>query len=628
MLPKFTDKQTSGTRLGLFTLRDEPEDTEISCRRPISLFAAKKNNEISSESKPPSVAATLRSEATLAEIACQDENAQKRKYPEKVVKPDLSLIKKTEESNKENGKKRKIDYRFNVSRSEEEQEQRRSDLKAIVDRFVADSNLTTYDLPADLNGHDRKLVHELASELSLEHESVGSGKKRHIVLKKQGSSGFPVSLKNNDMLPRRDVLPGERPISPPTPIEKKKILTPSRLPSSSVNNSASNNDNSKPKSDKTSIKKQPKTKTFSKLFEGVKFVISGYQNPLRSEIRQKALDMGAKYSADWDNTCTHLVCAFANTPKFNQVRKQSRNAKIVKSNWIEICYKDKIRYPWRRHCLDPSDKNAEESEEEIWDEKMYNMADKNNGTLTSGAKNQGKIDDDPYDKDTDDEIEDVLRESTNVPNASITSVVENKVKIDDDPYDKDTDDEIDEVLRETKINEEKRSLNLKEAAMSCLLKESSSPKREIIVDSDDAYNADTDIDEDSEQNNDSSCLKPDIKQENVDINTSNSINDRAKVKQHHDFFSNLTFLLYGVCSEDETRKMKKCILGSGGAIKKFMSPQIDYIISLNDSNDWDRNMELALKDNSNVKIAKSQFISDCYRDQELLKDKEYFIVKK
>ena len=627
MLRKFTGKQTSGTRLGLFTLRDEPEDMDVTGRRPISLFAAKKNNELSSESKTPSVAATLRSEATLAEIACQDENTQKRKYPEKVVKPDLSLIKKTEESNKENGKKRKIDYRFNTSRSEEEQEQRRSELKAIVDKFVADSILTTYELPADLNGHDRKLVHDIASELSLEHESVGSGKKRHIVLKKQGSSGFPASHKNNDMLPRRDVLPGERPISPPTSIEKKKILTPSKPLSSSINNSASKIDNSKPKSDKTYTKKQPKTKTFSKLLEGVKFVISGYQNPLRSEIRQKALDMGAKYSADWDNTCTHLVCAFVNTPKFNQVRKQSSNAKIVKSNWIEICYKDKIRYPWRRHCLDPSDKNAEESEEEIWDEKTCKMADKNNATATSGAMKQGKVDDDPYDKDTDDEIEDVLRESTSMQNASVASIVEKKEKIDDNPYDKDTDDEIDEVLRETRINEEKSSLNLKEDAMPSLHKESSSPKGDMIDNSDDAYNADTDIDEDSEQN-DSSYFKPDIKQENTNCNTSVSINDRAKVEQHHDFFSNLTFLLYGVCSEDETRRMKKCILGSGGVIKKFMSPQIDYIIFLNDSNDWDKNMELALKDNANVKIAKSQFISDCYRDQQLLNDKEYFIVKK
>jgi hypothetical protein len=29
--------------------------------------------------------------------------------------------------------------------------------------------------------------------------------------------------------------------------------------------------------------------------------------------------MGAKYKGDWDSSCTHLVCAFPNTPKFNQV---------------------------------------------------------------------------------------------------------------------------------------------------------------------------------------------------------------------------------------------------------------------------------------------------------------------
>jgi DNA-repair protein XRCC1 len=48
-------------------------------------------------------------------------------------------------------------------------------------------------------------------------------------------------------------------------------------------------------------------KPFNKLMEGVTFVLSGYQNPERGVIRQKALDMGATYKADWDGSCTHLV---------------------------------------------------------------------------------------------------------------------------------------------------------------------------------------------------------------------------------------------------------------------------------------------------------------------------------
>ena len=82
-------------------------------------------------------------------------------------------------------------------------------------------------------------------------------------------------------------------------------------------------------------------------------LLSGYQNPFRGELRQKALDMGARYRGDWDDTCTHLICAFVNTPKFNQVKAKS--GKIVKKEWVEKSHSDRIRYPWRRFCLDKQD---------------------------------------------------------------------------------------------------------------------------------------------------------------------------------------------------------------------------------------------------------------------------------
>lgn len=62
-----------------------------------------------------------------------------------------------------------------------------------------------------------------------------------------------------------------------------------------------------PKIPSTSTQKHVKYKPFDKLMDGVVFVISGYQNPERGIMRQKALDMGAKYKADWDDTCTHLM---------------------------------------------------------------------------------------------------------------------------------------------------------------------------------------------------------------------------------------------------------------------------------------------------------------------------------
>ncbi|CAG2060033.1 unnamed protein product [Timema podura] len=55
------------------------------------------------------------------------------------------------------------------------------------------------------------------------------------------------------------------------------------------------------------VMKRPQRKLFSKLLEGVVFVMSGYQNPHRAHIRTKALEMGAKYKTDWSVGCTHLM---------------------------------------------------------------------------------------------------------------------------------------------------------------------------------------------------------------------------------------------------------------------------------------------------------------------------------
>ena len=68
-----------------------------------------------------------------------------------------------------------------------------------------------------------------------------------------------------------------------------------------------------------SEKKPAASVPFSDILKGVTIVMSGYQNPLRGVIRDKALEMGAKYKPDWDSTTTHLICAFSNTPKFTQV---------------------------------------------------------------------------------------------------------------------------------------------------------------------------------------------------------------------------------------------------------------------------------------------------------------------
>lgn len=41
--------------------------------------------------------------------------------------------------------------------------------------------------------------------------------------------------------------------------------------------------------------------------DGVVFVLSGFENPERGNLRDQALTMGAKYEPGWNNRCTHLM---------------------------------------------------------------------------------------------------------------------------------------------------------------------------------------------------------------------------------------------------------------------------------------------------------------------------------
>ncbi|XP_068241589.1 DNA repair protein XRCC1 [Palaemon carinicauda] len=151
-----------------------------------------------------------------------------------------------------------------------------------------------------------------------------------------------------------------------------------------------------------------KSAPFASLLKGVTFVLSGYQNPLRSQIRDMMVEMGARYKPDWDPSCTHLICAFANTPKYQQVKGKG---KIVTAKWISDCHKNKIRYPWRRYAL-PKQDNAKESEDEIWAEELLPKEEKQkpaSGSVDTDTEESiyEKESNEVYsdDEDTDDEIE-------------------------------------------------------------------------------------------------------------------------------------------------------------------------------------------------------------------------------
>uniref|UniRef100_A0A8C6S4T9 DNA repair protein XRCC1 n=1 Tax=Neogobius melanostomus TaxID=47308 RepID=A0A8C6S4T9_9GOBI len=104
---------------------------------------------------------------------------------------------------------------------------------------------------------------------------------------------------------------------------------------------------------------------FNRIMEGVVFVLSGFQNPFRGELREKAIEMGAKYKPDWTPDSTHLICAFANTPKYSQVK--AAGGIIVRKEWVMDCHKRKQTISYKRYLMDGAESSSE-SEMEVDDQ--------------------------------------------------------------------------------------------------------------------------------------------------------------------------------------------------------------------------------------------------------------------
>lgn len=71
---------------------------------------------------------------------------------------------------------------------EHKKKERRAEIKDQVQRFMRDSERSELPFPASFNSHDRLLVHQVAEELGLVHESRGEGRERCITVFKPRNS--------------------------------------------------------------------------------------------------------------------------------------------------------------------------------------------------------------------------------------------------------------------------------------------------------------------------------------------------------------------------------------------------------------------------------------------------------
>lgn len=190
----------------------------------------------------------------------------------------------------------------------------------------------------------------------------------------------------------------------PTPVSTP---SPSTVKASPAQKSAENKRESqakpapKPKQQKEKSKGTQQV-PFHRIMEGVVFVLSGFQNPFRGELREKALEMGAKYRPDWTPDSTHLICAFANTPKYSQVK--SAGGIIVRKEWVMDCHKRKQSVSFKRYLMDGAESSSEsemEVDEESEEEMNTKTPPKKERQVTPKKTPEKRADDDEYGGSTD-----------------------------------------------------------------------------------------------------------------------------------------------------------------------------------------------------------------------------------
>ncbi|GFU34177.1 DNA repair protein XRCC1 [Nephila pilipes] len=340
---------------------------------------------------------------------------------------------------------------------------------------------------------------------------------------------------------------------------------------------------------------------FNKIMERIVLVISGFVNPLRGEIRDKALEMGAKYKGDWDKSCTHLVCAFVNTPKYIQVRSQG--GRIVTKDWIIDCYKKKHLLDWKLYMLGSytMDSSGESSEEytppkkQIIKKANLKVKDKPSHDAKTKVKPKPKLPQSSSDSDSDDhsllatknteKIENISPKKRSSPQSLTLSNPQNCGSETED------EDALEDYMAATDIGSDSGGNTEDEIRK---VEEEMARKAEK---------------EDSDDN--SSSLLP------SEVNTSN-----LPLPELPNLFKKRHFFLYGDFSPPKYHDLQRYITAYNGMIEDYMSDTVKYVIT---ESKWDQNFEEALNNNEDLIFVKPEWIFKCQEVGKLVPYQSYII---
>ncbi|XP_016075003.1 PREDICTED: DNA repair protein XRCC1 isoform X2 [Miniopterus natalensis] len=312
-----------------------------------------------------------------------------------------------------------------------------------------------------------------------------------------------------------------------------------------------------------------------KILKGVVVVLSGFQNPFRSELRDKALELGAKYRPDWTPDSTHLICAFANTPKYSQVL--GLGGRIVRKEWVLDCHRMRQRLPSRRYLMAGPDSSSEDEGDPHSGgsgDEAPRLSQKRPQTKTKPSQAAGSSS--PQRPPTPEETKPALQGSQEDTHTEGEWSGQDNGAEDSG----DTDDELRRVAEQ---------------------KEQRQPPGQG-ENGEDPYAGSTD--------------------ENTD-NESPPESPNLPIPELPDFFQGKHFFLYGEFPGDERRKLSRYVTAFNGELEDYMSDRVQFVIT---AQEWDPSFEEALMDNPSLVFVRPRWIYSCNEKQKLLPHQLYGVV--
>lgn len=122
--------------------------------------------------------------ANMSRSASSSTSAKQRVKDQAPSKMKQGQKKSTNSSSKENtaGSEKHTKSRTSTLTEKEQNKNTYAEIREQVDNFLKDINRSELQFPSSFNSHDRLLVHQIAEELGLVHESRGEGKDRCITV--------------------------------------------------------------------------------------------------------------------------------------------------------------------------------------------------------------------------------------------------------------------------------------------------------------------------------------------------------------------------------------------------------------------------------------------------------------